>query len=453
MLLRRIRICNFRKLVSPLVIEGLGAGLTVIAGDNEEGKSTLLAAIRAGLFERHNLGGKELAKMQPYSSRVRPEIRLDFEIDGRAYRLTKAFDQRPFARLETPGGTFEGAAAEDELAKLLQFRVPQRESKPDDQGLLGLFWLEQGRPLDTLGFGETGRSTLRASLERDIGDVLGGTRSRRLMAAAKRRRDALLTATGKPKTGGDLAAAIAEAEDTMGRVKQLEADCRDYERDIDVLERIQTELDEIRAQRRVETAGQALAEAEAEAKKIEELRRSDEAAAGTFALAEAELRCARDRLTERRTLIDALGNRTTLLAGAREAWACLDAQSDEVARSLEGARSAFDTIVGAREAAEVRLALAAARARFEALEAGIAELDRRIFNVEELAGKRDAATVKLASISINEAAVLAMEDQERTAREARVAIAAAATRLRFVPSDRQTVTKDGTELRAEERSM
>jgi DNA repair exonuclease SbcCD ATPase subunit len=239
----------------------------------------------------------------------------------------------------------------------------------------------------------------------------------------------------------------------MGRVKQLEADCRDYERDIDVLERIQTELDEIRAQRRVETAGQALAEAEAEAKKIEELRRSDEAAAGTFALAEAELRCARDRLTERRTLIDALGNRTTLLAGAREAWACLDAQSDEVARSLEGARSAFDTIVGAREAAEVRLALAAARARFEALEAGIAELDRRIFNVEELAGKRDAATVKLASISINEAAVLAMEDQERTAREARVAIAAAATRLRFVPSDRQTVTKDGTELRAEERSM
>jgi DNA repair exonuclease SbcCD ATPase subunit len=85
MLFRRIAVQNFRKLVSRVVIEGLSEGLTIIAGDNEEGKSTLLAAIRTGLFERHTLSGKSTEAMQPFGSSVRPEIQLDFEIDGKPY--------------------------------------------------------------------------------------------------------------------------------------------------------------------------------------------------------------------------------------------------------------------------------------------------------------------------------------------------------------------------------
>ena len=279
MLFREISIRNFRKLISPLVIKGLSEGLTVIEGDNEEGKSTLLDAIRAGLFERHNLGGEGLARMQPFDCRVRPEIRLAFEIDGRAYCLTKAFGQRPEARLEAPNGIFfQGPDAEEELAKLLTFRMAQRgESKPDDRGVLGLFWLEQGRSLERLSFGETGRSTLRAAFEEEVGDVLGGAGSRRLMAAAKAKRDALLTATGRPKAGGNFAQALAEAQDTTQRVQQLEVYCREYDRDIDELGRIQGELAQIAAERGVEQARQAVAEAEADAKRIQEFCQRDEA--------------------------------------------------------------------------------------------------------------------------------------------------------------------------------
>ena len=85
MLFREIHVRNFRKLVLPLVIGDIADGLTIIAGDNEEGKSTVLDAMRAGLFERHNLGGEGLAKMQPFGSRVRPEIRLCFEIKTSCY--------------------------------------------------------------------------------------------------------------------------------------------------------------------------------------------------------------------------------------------------------------------------------------------------------------------------------------------------------------------------------
>src|SRR6266446_9373835 len=121
MLFRRIVVRNFRKLVSPAVIDGLGEGVTIVAGDNEEGKSTLLLAIRTGLFERHNLGGKAIEAMQPFGSSVRPEITLDFEIDGASYSVTKGFALRPSALLPTTSGTFAGPVAEERLAELLTF--------------------------------------------------------------------------------------------------------------------------------------------------------------------------------------------------------------------------------------------------------------------------------------------------------------------------------------------
>ncbi|WP_443081506.1 AAA family ATPase, partial [Thiohalorhabdus sp.] len=46
MQLQRIRVTNFRKLTGPVEIGELPTGLAVIGGANEEGKSTLLEAIR-----------------------------------------------------------------------------------------------------------------------------------------------------------------------------------------------------------------------------------------------------------------------------------------------------------------------------------------------------------------------------------------------------------------------
>ena len=88
MRLRRIEITNFRKLAGPVVIDGLGDGLTVLAGDNEEGKSTILAALQTVLFDRHGLTGQAAQDMLPFGSAVRPEINLEFELGGARFRLT-----------------------------------------------------------------------------------------------------------------------------------------------------------------------------------------------------------------------------------------------------------------------------------------------------------------------------------------------------------------------------
>ena len=79
MRLRRIQIAHFRKLTGPVVLDGLGDGLVVIAGDNEEGKSTILAALKAAFFEHHQVGGSVREAMAPLRGGV-PEIAVSFEV-------------------------------------------------------------------------------------------------------------------------------------------------------------------------------------------------------------------------------------------------------------------------------------------------------------------------------------------------------------------------------------
>ena len=130
MQIRRIEIRDFRKL-SHTLVENLEDGLNVLVGDNEAGKSTLLAALRAVLFERHRVSGDVAARMQPYGQSVRPEIAIDFDLGGKSWHLRKAFCQKPEAELTGPGERIRGDEVEDRLAELLGFTPPGRgPSKP-----------------------------------------------------------------------------------------------------------------------------------------------------------------------------------------------------------------------------------------------------------------------------------------------------------------------------------
>ena len=119
--------------------------------DNEEGKSTILAALQTVLFEKHNVTGAVANAMLPYGSKVRPEITLEFDHDGARYRLHKAFHQRPAAELDADsGGRWTGDAAEERLREMLEFTPPGKGgSKPEHRGLQALFWVEQGKARHT----------------------------------------------------------------------------------------------------------------------------------------------------------------------------------------------------------------------------------------------------------------------------------------------------------------
>ena len=104
MRIRSIEISAFRCFRGHILIDTIDDGITLLVGDNEEGKSTVLAALQTVLFEKHTVGGAVAAAMLPYGSKVRPEIGLDFDHDGVHYRLSKAFCQKPMAELEAETG-------------------------------------------------------------------------------------------------------------------------------------------------------------------------------------------------------------------------------------------------------------------------------------------------------------------------------------------------------------
>ncbi|MGH8609529.1 MAG: ATP-binding protein, partial [Gammaproteobacteria bacterium] len=101
-------------------------------------------------------------------------------------------------------------------------------------------------------------------------------------------------------------------------------------------------------------------------------------------------------------------------------------------------------------AAEACVTLSQTRARMEALDKEIAEIDQRLAKVNELVAQRAAAQKCLAGIKIARTTYERLQGLEGAVREARVALGAVATRVRFMPSGSQAIRKGDQEMPAEE---
>ena len=62
MKLRSLALNQLKKFTSPMRLDGIDDGLNVAVGPNEMGKSTLLDALRAALFEKYS------SKAQPITA-------------------------------------------------------------------------------------------------------------------------------------------------------------------------------------------------------------------------------------------------------------------------------------------------------------------------------------------------------------------------------------------------
>ncbi|HKV43083.1 MAG TPA: AAA family ATPase [bacterium] len=82
MIIRRVRIRGFRKLVDQVL--DCGPGLNVIYGRNDAGKSTLHLAVSAALFP---VKPAEARSYATWGEEEAGEVSMEFEAEGRAYRL------------------------------------------------------------------------------------------------------------------------------------------------------------------------------------------------------------------------------------------------------------------------------------------------------------------------------------------------------------------------------
>ncbi len=216
MKLRRLSVNQFKCFTEPTRLGDIGDGLNVVVGPNELGKSTLLDALRAVLFERYSSKARPILALQNDRSDAAPVVELVFEVHGAEYTLTKRFVKKAYVRLQCPGGTLlEADAAENELRNLLGFaEAGNRGADLETLGMWGVLWVQQGQSFGRPDLPDSALASLSAGLESEVGTVLGGRRGRELPQVIEKRRGELVTAVqGRPR---------GQYKNTLDNVSELE---------------------------------------------------------------------------------------------------------------------------------------------------------------------------------------------------------------------------------------
>ena len=393
MRLHRIEVKDFRSLTGKTVVEIDEKGLTVIAGDNEEGKSTLVAAVRTVLFERYKVSGAAAESMLPFGQRVRPSIKLDFSMAGERFSIRKAFCSKPEAELHTPSGRFEGEDAEHELERVLKTQTPKRgKSRPEHQGIWGILWVEQGRTFEPLSMPTAAKRTLQSTLQREVGEVLGGESGNALLEAIDNRASQYFGKKDIP---------VGEYKKLMQTVTHQEHEVDKISREIDTYGTMVDELSEaiaqqrsLRAQGSLDKAKARFDSARAQAETTKNVEAAKREAEQDHSVARAELDTLTARNEERirstnrlktiseetKTLLDTLGQHKTSV-------------SDAIAEQQE-------TEIRASDAQAVADELQAKRQKNQQDTTKFIEAERKIAHLDRLSDQVRVAEARLQASSL-----------------------------------------------------
>ena len=451
MWIRRIAVRNFRKLLHGAEIDELKPGLTVIVGDNEEGKSTLLKALQSAFFDRYKLTGDAANDMKPFGSEVRPEVEVDFDVDQTSYRLKKGFLQSSSALLESNGDRWRNDSAEDRLRDVLGFSSPDRgAAKEKHRGLSGLLWVEQGKAFAPLQLNQDTRNALHEAIEGEVGQVTGGERGRKLLEAVQKNYDEYYTKkAGREKEV--LKKARAAVESLTGEFESLENELKQYDTKVDKLENLERKLAQYEREGQSSQADTERQKAQAAVQELETLEENIHTAENDLNTAKTLLQHAQSALERRQDEVERLRKIRAEAEQRGEEVTNLDEElreqtvlRDQAGKKLEAARSTFETATVDRETAQRGRKRAELTVEMEKMEDAL----KRAQEIEaEIEQKQEAAE----RIRIDEEELKTLNGKQGELREQRAALDAVATALDFHPSGRQSVSIDGQKLPMDEQ--
>lgn len=443
MKLEAIRLSAVGPFRQGVAIEGIARGLNVWVAPNETGKSTLFRALTLAFREKHTSRNKLASALQPMAGGS-PTVEIDFEADGRAWRLTKRwFGGQTALLLDRQTNTLlRNADAETRLADLLSNGV-------DRASLSGVLWVDQApaQPLPVAAGSVV--SVLSDLVEREISEAAGSGRAREVRLAVARRLDTLMTPARKgPKTGTEYGRAVKEAEALKAKLEAAEARAASALGRMHRLAAVRDDLaaldDPEATHRRVadrDDAARKLAEARQAAAEHEKARHAMDAANALAAQASA----AHGQFTKALADLALRRQRAGLIAvdlAAAEAGATA---ADQQRRASEAALARANEDVD-----RARARLAAARAAEEQNAHALAHerLQQRLAVAVRAAREAEKAEAMLASIDMPgiEALRALLAEQARLAAEARAG--APVIDFRLDPSAAGRVTIAGRSIEA-----
>lgn len=387
MLIKSVAVRSYRTIRHAKV--DFTAGLNVIYGDNDIGKSTLIDALRAGLVRPGRLSGKVLASMYPHDG-GHPEVDVCFELAGDEYTVHKKFASNGSTRLyrrSGGGGVLREITGDpdEELTHLLRFGERRTARGATDLGILPLIWVTQGAsglaPSEVMA-GEAG-TALSMRLAEIGGSAFDGAGTEHLFDRVRAEYERHFTpGRCEPRTASPLFLAREDLKRAEAEVKEL------YQR--------RTELDAIFAERqRCERERRELAE------RLPVLERARETARATWEQARSllaqraaaasegkalrlEAQAARDRLTGRRATQSEMAELRRMVEiaaraaeDAAERLRMHDAGRQDLARHV-------DATATEERAAERRLRVAQARVELLQESGALAVLERRLAEAESI---------------------------------------------------------------------
>jgi DNA repair exonuclease SbcCD ATPase subunit len=429
--IRRIEVRDFRALLGTHVVSDLEDGLTILSGQNEDGKSTLLAAVRTVLFERYKVGGQVAESLLPFGSRVRPEIRVDFRIGDRDYSIFKAFCQRPEAVLTTPEGEQHGDEAEEELGRLLGAQIPGRgPSKLEHRGVWGMLWVEQGRGFEALEPSAPARASMQSTLQRELGSIVGADAANRLLERIEERRSRFFDKRGLVR--GELKESRKRLQELQEELRDVEGELASYQTQVDALEDALEQKLQLTRTGALQAAEQRVERARASQAEVQALQAVVAEAKHELDLCEANLQRVMVLHRQRQQWLSS----ATQLTGASEAEAkqarLLRLELGELAAKHRDAKAACDAEKEALEGTQERLELALSRREVAHDAEQLRRLKKRLRAARRYAKAASSTASRIALIPVDEAKMAALREAHARAEtcEARLDGAAASVIVR-----------------------
>lgn len=263
MRLRAIRLHNVRRFTARgIAIDGIGDGVNVLAEPNEHGKSTVFDALHALFFQSHKTKPKPVQQLQPYSKGP-VTVEADIDLPEGGFRLRKRWFGSVMAEVRDIASNRVLAQA-DEAERWIAERLSGGATGP-----AGLLWVQQG--VVEMGQGgkksadeeQAAREDVLTSVSGEIETLTGGKRTAQVLSQCSQALDAYVTATGRPKTGGPFAEAIAGLETLEAAVAEKSELVAALRADLDTRASARHQLAELNDPERRARDTAAVAEAEA----------------------------------------------------------------------------------------------------------------------------------------------------------------------------------------------
>ena len=442
MKLRRISVSNFRGLAAA-EISGIPDGVSVIAGPNEEGKSTLLRAAQAAFFVKHSAGGKVASSLfpLPLDNADTVAVEVDFERGGQLWKLRKRFrSRRGDVHLAVPDNApLVGDGAEDKLQSLLRFE--HRSGAEDALGIWSLFWAEQGaavrEPGHPVEIPDDARNVLLHALS-------GGTRAGRLMTAANEARAKHFTPKDKLKTGGrDHESAVVRLRRDLGEcgkgIETAESEVNTRRERVKRLENLEAEIRERKNAGAMEKAREKLGDARRVLQEVEKLKAHRETAHANHERAVVEAKNAEDETRRRTEAASAVNN----------VWK----ESEKLSKSAGELRKKVETLNESVEAAKKKRdadksELGGAERELESARSVLEQAKTRdtLAKAGKAAAKEADARKRADAIKVTDSVMKELRLTDKQFQEAKTRLEAAAAELIFHPEQGCRALRDGEQM-------